>query len=143
VPELEPVTPAEPVMALAPLSGRRLRAMAASGGFAVDENTGNRMIEALEAAVDALETRWTELTKLQQNPPMSETPAARHVARHMVDTASDADGLLTQLNAARAEFPAYVEAIRLAKRTYAEKETGISDGFRGIGSSIETGEAQA
>lgn len=114
------------------LASRQLKALAASGGFAIDDSTGNRMIEALEAAIDALETRWSELVKLQENPPMSDTPAARWVANHMVNTAADADGLLTQLQAAREEFPTYVEAIEMAKRTYRDAESGVAQEFTGI-----------
>jgi hypothetical protein len=106
-------------------SSVQLKRMASSGGFAVDETTGNRMIETLEAALDSLETRWAELEKLQQNPPMSDSPAARWVAKHMVDTATDQDGLLTQLVAARREIPTYIEAIQLAKRSYEEQDTAV------------------
>lgn len=121
-------------------SGVRLRALARSGGFAVDEDTGNRMIEALRAALDSLEARWPELAKLQHVPPMSDSPAARWVARHMVDTATDADGLLTQLQAARREFPAYVEAIQLAKRAYRDQETTTDREFTAMRRLIGPGE---
>src|SRR5262245_14983100 len=99
-----------------------LRAMAVTGGFAVDDDTGNRMIQALQATLDSLEARGASLEKLQHNPPMSESPTARWAARHMVETATDPDGLLTQLNTARREIPTYVEAIRLAQRSYRERE---------------------
>jgi hypothetical protein len=131
--------PAEPRMA-ARLSGTQLKAMATNGGFAVDDNTGNRMIHALEAALATLESRWAELEKLQQHPPMSESPAARWVARHMVATASDADGLLTQLRTARREIPAYIEAIQLAKGTYREAETRNGQELHGIRRGIGLGE---
>jgi hypothetical protein len=133
LPEFESVVPAEPALvtpalpatpALPRLSGRELKALAVTGGFAVDDNTGNRMIEALESTIQTLESRWAELEKLRHNPPMSESPAARWVSQHMVRTAADEEGLLTQLQAARAEFPTYVEAIELAKRTYQETEEG-------------------
>ena len=135
-----PVEPARPHM-MARLSGTQLKAMATTGGFAVDDSTGNRMIHALEAALETLETRWADLEKLQQHPPMSESPAARWVAKHMVDTASDADGLLTQLRTARREIPLYVEAIQLAKRAYRETETGVRTQLRGIRREIDPGEA--
>jgi hypothetical protein len=122
------------------MSGMQLKELAVSGGFAIDDSTGNRMIEALESAIEALESRWSELMKLQENPLMSDTPAARFVARHMVDTASDADGLLTQLQAARAEFPTYVEAIELAKRTYRDREADAGQEFSGISSRLGTTE---
>jgi len=126
---------------MARLSGTQLKAMATTGGFAVDDTTGNRMIHALEAALQTLETRWADLEKLQHNPPMSETPAARWVAKHMVDTASDADGLLTQLQTARREIPVYLEAIQLAKRAYRETETGVRTQLHGIRREIDPGEA--
>jgi hypothetical protein len=122
------------------LSGRKLMELASTGGFAIDDSTGNRMIEALESALQALEDRWSELEKLGQDPPMSDTPAARWVAQHMVATAADADGLLTQLRAAREEFPTYVEAIQLAKRAYRETETGIGQTFSGIQDRLGTTE---
>jgi hypothetical protein len=121
-------------------SSVQLKALARSGGFAVDEDTGNRMIEALQAAMDALERRWPDLEKFQHAPPMSDSPAARWVAKHMVDTATDADGLLTQLRAARNEFPAYVEAIQLAKRAYREQETGVRRELRVTHRLLERGE---
>jgi hypothetical protein len=122
------------------LSGPQLKEMAANGGFAVDDNTGNRMIHALESALGTLESRWAELEKLQYHPPMSESPAARWVARHMVDTASDEDGLLTQLRTARREIPVYVEAIQLAQRTYRESETRTGQELHGIRRGIGPGE---
>jgi hypothetical protein len=113
--------------------------MASSGGFVVDETTGNRMIAALEAALDSLESRWAELEKLQQTPPMSDSPVARWAARHMVDTATDQDGVLTQLRAARREIPTYVAAIRLAKRTYQEQETAIHRQLRALRTDLRPG----
>ncbi len=134
------VQPAQPHM-MARLSGTQLKAMATTGGFAVDDSTGNRMIHALEAALATLETRWADLEKLQHQPPMSESPAARWVARHMVDTASDADGLLTQLRTARREIPLYIEAIQLAKRTYRETDTEAGTQLRGIRHDLDPREA--
>lgn len=131
--------PAEPRM-MARLSGTQLKAMATSGGFTVDDTTGNRMIHALEAALETLETRWADLEKLQHDPPLSESPAARWVSKHMVDTASDADGLLTQLRTARREIPVYVEAIQLAKRTYREAETGVGRRLHQVRGELTPGE---
>lgn len=135
-----PAQPAEPRM-MARLSGTQLKAMATSGGFSVDDSTGNRMIHALEAALETLETRWADLEKLQHDPPLSESPAARWVSRHMVDTAADADGLLTQLQTARREIPVYIEAIQLAKRTYHDTDTGVRRQLHGIRREIDPGEA--
>jgi hypothetical protein len=104
------------------LAGTQLKRMAQQGGFAVDDSTGNEMIRSLEGVIDSLEERWSALTKLQQSPPMSGTATARWVSGHMLGTATDAQGLLTQLQAARAEFPTYVEAIELAKRNYRERD---------------------
>lgn len=131
--------PATPMMAR--LSGTQLKEMATSGGFSVDDTTGNRMIHALEAALQTLETRWADLEKLRHDPPMSESPAARWVAKHMVDTASDADGLLTQLQTARREIPVYIEAIQLAKRAYREAETGARGRLQQIRREIDPEEA--
>jgi hypothetical protein len=113
-----PWTAATPVA----LAGRDLKAMAKQGGFAVDDTTGEEMIRSLQGVIDSLEERWTALTKLQKSPPMSGTATARWVSGHMRGTATDAQGLLTQLEAARAEFPTYVEAIELAKRNYRERD---------------------
>lgn len=104
------------------LAGAQLKEMAKQGGFAVDDTTGNEMIRSLQGVIDSLEERWNALVKLQQAPPMSATATARWVSGHMVGTATDEKGLLTQLQAARAEFPAYVEAIELAKRNYRERD---------------------
>lgn len=123
--------PVEPGLEMS-RSAARLGTMALSGGFTVEEDTGNRMIHALQATLDSLESRWAELAKLQQSPPLSESPTARWAARHMVDTAADADGLLTQLIAARREIPHYVEAIRLAKRSYQEQDETSGREFRKV-----------
>ncbi|SDX55945.1 hypothetical protein SAMN05421504_103103 [Amycolatopsis xylanica] len=108
-------------------SGVRLRKMAASGSFAVDENTGNRMIEALEGVIDTLTARWAAIQRLQDTPRLSTTATAQWVSSHMVGTAVDERGLLTQLQHAKAEFPAYVEAIRIAKRNYKQREQETHD----------------
>jgi hypothetical protein len=104
------------------LSGVELKTLAANGGFAVDETTGNRMVQALQGVIDSLESRWSKLQQFQQTPPMSTTSTAQWVAGHMVSTATDEKGLLTQLQQARAEFPTYIEAINLAKSNYKEQE---------------------
>jgi hypothetical protein len=114
------------------LSGARLKSMAQSGGFAVDDATGDRMIQSLEAVIDTLDQRWQALVKLQQAPPMSTTAAARWVSDHMMNTATDAQGLLTQLQQARTEFPTYIEAIKLAKRNYQTREAESQDTFTKI-----------
>lgn len=104
------------------LSGAQLRTLAANGGFAVDETTGNQMIEALESVLDTLNARWPALQRLAEPPPMSSTATARWVAEHMLRTGTDERGLLTQLRHAREEFPAYIEAIRLAKQNYRSRD---------------------
>lgn len=114
---------AEPLAGKRLLSGAELKTLATAGGFAVDETTGNRMIQALEDMIDALETRWATLQRLGSSPPLSSTSTAQWAARHTVNTASDDRGLLTQLRQARAELPQYVEAIREAKRAYQNTET--------------------
>jgi hypothetical protein len=80
------------------------------------------MIQSLEGVIDSLTARWNALAKLTQAPPMSTTATARWVSDHMVNTATDAQGLLTQLQQARDEFPTYVEAIKLAKKNYRERD---------------------
>ncbi|RSN58623.1 hypothetical protein DMH01_21540 [Amycolatopsis sp. WAC 04182] len=113
----------QPMMAVrGRLAGTELKALAKQGHFAVDESTGEEMIRSLQGVIDSLEERWSALTKLQKTPPMSSTATARWVSEHMHGTATDAQGLLTQLEAARAEFPTYVEAIELAKRNYRERD---------------------
>ncbi|MFD8497585.1 hypothetical protein [Amycolatopsis sp. NPDC059657] len=109
------------------LSGVQLRKMAVSGSFAVDENTGNRMIEALEGVIETLTTRWAAIQRLQDSPRLSTTATAQWVSSRMVGTAVDERGLLTQLQHAKAEFPAYVEAIRIAKRNYKQREQDNHD----------------
>jgi hypothetical protein len=104
------------------LSGVELKTLASKGGFAVDENTGNRMIQALQGVLDSLEARWSSLQQFQQRPPVSTTATAQWVAGHMLNTATDGQGLLTQLQQARAEFPTYIEAINLAKSNYREQD---------------------
>jgi hypothetical protein len=113
--------PAAPVLPRVGLSGAQLKTMARQGGFAVDDTTGDRMIQSLEGVIDSLTARWNALVKLTQAPPMSTTATARWVSDHMVNTAIDAQGLLTQLQQARDEFPTYVEAIKLAKKNYRER----------------------
>lgn len=105
------------------LSGAELKQLVDNGGFRVDETTGDRMIKALEDMIDALNARWATLEKLGAHPPLSTTPTAQWVAQHTVRTASDDRGLLTQLQRAREELPQYVEAIREAKRRYADTES--------------------
>ncbi|KFZ83234.1 hypothetical protein ED92_04845 [Amycolatopsis sp. MJM2582] len=117
--ELQPMMAARKVA----FAGARLKEMAKQGGFAVDETTGQEMIRSLQGVIDSLEERWSALTKLQKSPPMSSTATARWVSEHMHGTATDAQGLLTQLQAARAEFPTYIEAIELAQRNYRERDT--------------------
>lgn len=104
------------------LSGVELKAMAANGGFAVDETTGDRMIQALQGIIDTLEARWSALQQFQQAPPMSTTATAKWVSDVMVRTATDERGLLTQLQQAKAELPTYIEAIKLAKANYQSQD---------------------
>jgi hypothetical protein len=110
-------------------TGAFLRTAAEQGGFAVDETTGNRMIRALEAVLESLESRWARLRSVGESPRISATPAAQHVAARVLDTATDDRGLLTQLEAVRREIPVYVEAISLAKRNYAEREQTARERF--------------
>ncbi|MFD5094027.1 hypothetical protein ACFWMR_25730 [Amycolatopsis thailandensis] len=116
--ELQPLMAARKVA----FASARLKEMAKQGGFAVDETTGQEMIRSLQGVIDSLEERWSALTKLQKSPAMSSTATAQWVSQHMHGTATDAQGLLTQLQTARAEFPTYVEAIELAKRNYRERD---------------------
>jgi hypothetical protein len=114
------------------LSGVRLKEMAVSGSFAVDDSTGNRMIQSLEGVIDSLTARWATLAKVGQTPPMSTTSTAQWVSGHMVNTATDDRGLLTQLQQARDEFPTYIEAIKLAKQNYRETEDTSEQRLRTI-----------
>ncbi|WP_246127927.1 hypothetical protein [Amycolatopsis rhizosphaerae] len=111
-----------PMRARTALSGAQLKVLAASGGFAVDETTGDQMIQALEGVVDTLNARWSALQRLGEAPPMSTTATAQWVSNHMQSTGTDERGLLTQLQHARAELPEYIEAIKLAKRNYRSRD---------------------
>ncbi|EID55467.1 hypothetical protein AB8O38_19955 [Saccharomonospora xinjiangensis] len=113
----------EPLKARRVLSGVELKKLAVGHGFSVDETTGERMIRALQDIVDVLEQRWAELEKLGSAPPLSTTATARWISQRTVATAGDEYGLLTRLRQARDELPQYIEAIRAAKRGYAETET--------------------
>lgn len=104
------------------LSGVELKTLASKGGFAVDETTGDRMIQALQGVLDSLEARWASLQQFQQRPQVSTTATAQWVAGHMVNTATDEQGLLTQLQQARSEFPNYIDAITLAKANYRDQD---------------------
>ncbi|WP_409464221.1 hypothetical protein [Amycolatopsis sp. GA6-003] len=114
------------------LPARQLKTLAERGSFAVDDSTGDKMIAALEGVVDALQARWNALEKVGVAPAMSKSPAGQFVSRHMAETARDAKGLLTQLQAARDEFPTYVEAIKLAKKNYKEREHSSAETFERI-----------
>jgi hypothetical protein len=104
------------------LAGAQLKRLAQSGGFAVDDTTGNRLIEALEGVLESLEARWSALQRLHDKPALSRTAVGLWVSDHMVSTAADEHGLVTQLQAARQEFPTYIEAIKLAKQNYKSRE---------------------
>ncbi|MEV6828583.1 hypothetical protein [Amycolatopsis sp. NPDC051102] len=104
------------------LAGAQLKRLAQSGGFAIDDTTGNQLIEALEGVLESLEARWAALQRLHDAPAMSRTATGQWVSAHMVSTAADEHGLVTQLQAARQEFPTYIEAIKLAKQNYKSRE---------------------
>jgi hypothetical protein len=125
-PRIGVVTPLSPTRVEAPLlSGRELKTMAMQGGFAVDDATGNEMIKALEGIIDSLNSRWQALQKIGDTPQLSATATAQWVSGHMQNTATDGQGLLTQLQQAKNEFPTYVEAIKLAKRNYQEQDEHV------------------
>lgn len=123
--------PAQPVQARM-LSGVQLKQMAVRGSFAVDDSTGNRLIQSLEGVIDSLSARWTALAKVGQTPPLGTSSTAQWVSGHMVNTATDDHGLLTQLQQARAEFPTYIEAIKLAKQNYQETEDSSEQRIKSI-----------
>jgi hypothetical protein len=104
------------------LSGKELRRMAVNGGFSVDEETGDKMIASLQAIVDSLEARWAKLQAFAERPKMSQTATGQWVSGLMLNTATDEKGLLTQLQTAKAELPAYIEAINLAKKNYQSQD---------------------
>jgi hypothetical protein len=104
------------------LAGAQLKRLAQTGGFAIDDTTGNQLIEALEGVLESLEQRWANLQRLHDAPAMSRTATGQWVSAHMVSTAADEHGLVTQLQAARQEFPTYIEAIKLAKQNYKSRE---------------------
>jgi hypothetical protein len=104
------------------LAGAQLKRLAQTGGFAIDDTTGNQLIEALEGVLESLEQRWANLQRLHDAPAMSRTATGQWVSAHMVSTAADDHGLVTQLQAARQEFPTYIEAIKLAKQNYKTRE---------------------
>ena len=105
-------------------AGMQMKQLAQGGGFAIDETTGNELIAALEGVLESLNARWTALQRFRDAPALSGTATGQWVSSHMVATAADQDGLLTQLEQARTEFPAYIEAIQQAKRNYQSREEG-------------------
>ncbi|MDT8913229.1 hypothetical protein [Amycolatopsis sp. PS_44_ISF1] len=120
------------------LSGRKMVDLARSGSFSVDDTTGDKMIAALEAVIDTLEHRWSALQKVGERPAMSSTATGEWVAQHMSNTANDAQGLLTQLQAAKNEFPTYIEAIKLAKKNYADRESGTKATLKNLPSADQS-----
>lgn len=123
---------AEPVMGER-LGGSQLMAWARAGNFAVDETTGNRMIQSLQGIVDSLTRRAHGLELLRQPSPLSTTATARWVSDHMVRTADDEQGLLTQLDIARQELPKVIEAIETAKRNYQVQDRETAHMVRSLG----------
>lgn len=109
------------------LLGGQLKRLALSGGFAIDDATGDQLIKALEGVLESLERRWANLQRLHDAPAMSRTATGQWVSAHMVNTAADEHGLVTQLQAARQEFPTYIEAIKLAKKNYKSREETTRD----------------
>lgn len=120
------------VQARVGLAGAQMKRLATTGGFAVDETTGNELIAALEGVLQTLEARWATLQRFRDNPALSATATGQWVSAHMVSTAADDKGLLTQLEQARAEFPSYIEAIRQAKRNYQAREDESRDQLTAI-----------
>lgn len=120
-----PAQQGEPMQArrVEALSGTELKRLAVNGGFAVDEETGDKMIASLQAIIDALEARWAKLQGFAEPPKMSRTATGQWVSSLMLNTATDDKGLLTQLQTAKAELPNYIEAIKLAKKNYQTQDT--------------------
>ncbi|WP_116203889.1 hypothetical protein [Amycolatopsis circi] len=114
------------------LPARQLKVLAERGSFAVDDSTGDKMIAALQGVLDALEAHVQLIEKIAGVPPMSTSPAGVFVSKHMAETARDQQGLVTQLQAANKEFPTYVEAIKLAKKNYKEREHSSRETFERI-----------
>lgn len=105
------------------LSGTVLKRLAVSGGFAVDDATGIKMIQSLQGIIDSLEARWAKLQAFGQPPKMSRTATSQWVSNLMLNTATDDKGLLTQLQTAKAELPNYIEAIKLAVKNYESQDS--------------------
>ncbi len=114
------------------LPARQLKTLAERGSFAVDDSTGDKMIAALQGVLDALEAHVHLIEKIAGVPAMSKSPAGMFVSKHMAETARDQQGLVTQLQAAHREFPTYVEAIKLAKKNYKEREHSSREAFERI-----------
>lgn len=123
---------AAPLQAARMLSGAELRTMAVNGSFAVDHTTGDRMIQALQGIIDSLEARWATLQGFSEAPKMSATPTGQWVSNLMLNTASDGNGLLTQLEQAKKELPTYIEAINLAKSNYQNQDGDSGQTLRTI-----------
>jgi hypothetical protein len=102
------------------LAGVQMMKLAESRRFAVDESTGNKLMEAFEGTLRTLEAHWDALQRLRDAPALGRTATARWVSVQMVGTAVDERGLLSQLETAREEFPLYVAAIKLAIQNYSE-----------------------
>ncbi|MGW7537349.1 hypothetical protein [Amycolatopsis sp. NPDC054798] len=114
------------------LPARQLKTLAERGSFAVDDNTGDKMIAALQGVLDSMEAHVRLMEKIAEVPAMSKSPAGVFVSKHMAETARDQQGLVTQLQAAHKEFPTYVEAIKLAKKNYKEREHSSRETFERI-----------
>lgn len=105
----------------------RIKTLAKDQGFAVDENTG----DALISAVDAYLKKWAGLKgraeRLKNGLPLGSDPYAKQVTLHTGEQARDAFDKLEQLEATLETF---VEAIRIAKSNYAKMDDQTVQQFK-------------
>lgn len=104
------------------MSGAQFIEAAGSGGFELTSDHAEHLADSLQAAVDDLTKILDNTRMLDQPPPMSASPAGLFISKVMHDTATDQEGMRTQLARAKEELPKYVEGLRLAAKRYRDTE---------------------
>jgi len=103
---------------------------AAEGSFAVSEEGGRALLEAITEMRDWIDGQGLRLNLLQQEPPLGGSHGAQTIKPYVQQVAADQQGFITMLQAFRNSLDQAEQGINSAMGNYRTMDTSIAKQYK-------------
>jgi hypothetical protein len=106
--------------------------LAASGEFAINDEGGKSLIDAIDAFLHWISDKSSHIRTLEQTRKLGSGKGAEIMTEFLPHVAADGQGFVTQLNALKESLLTAKQAIRAAMENYQKTDEAVQANLRNI-----------